>query len=248
MRSRTKLLAACVLIAGLWTPVASMDIGSDRDPQDLSLFQFIRIQYNGYMLGGWRGGGFVPPWQHDYPTAEENFLRIVSELTSVETTPKSYRILRFHDPEIMDYPMLYVSEPGFWDITEAEAENIRAYLDRGGFILFDDFRGTGEWNNLVRAMKRVYPDRSFRKLTVDEPIFQCFYNIESLDLAPPYAVPGDPAFWGIDDENGHLQVVACFNNDIGDYWEWSMTDFAPIELSNEAYKFGVNFVIYALTH
>lgn len=229
-------------------PATRGDDAGNRDPHDLSLFQFVRLQYNGYMLGGWTGGGFVPPWRHDYPQAEQNFLNILGELTSIETTPKSFKVLRMHDPEIMNYPFVYVSEPGFWDATESEVENVRKYLDRGGFILFDDFRGTSELRVLFDNMRRIYPDRAFRELTLADPVFSCFYNIESLDLPAPYRVPGRPTFYGLHDDEGRLQAVAAWNNDIGDYWEWSHESFTPIQYSNEAYKFGVNFVMYALTH
>ncbi len=248
MKRIVALLLGLVIVGAIVAPSARMDVGSNRDPEDLSLFQFVRIQYNGYMLGSWGRRGSEPPWAHDYPKAERNFLKILSELTSIETTERSHKVLRMHDADIMDYPFLYVSEPGYWDITEPEVQNLRKYLDRGGFVLFDDFRGQRDWGNLVNCMRQVYPERGFRKLTVDEPVFQCFYNIDDLDLPAPYRVPGEPAFYGIFDDTGRLQVVAAYNNDIGDYWEWSDDNFTPIELSNEAYKFGINFVLYALTH
>ena len=62
-------------------------------------------------------------------------------------------------------------------------------------------------------------------------------------MTPPYRVRGNPTFFGLDDENGRLQVIANFNNDIGDFWEWSDTDFFPVSLSNEGYKLGGNYVI-----
>jgi hypothetical protein len=184
---------------------------------------------------------------HDYPRAERNFLKIFLEVTSVETTPDSFLILTFEDPRIQEYPFLYVSEPGYWDLTEAEAENLREYFARGGFLLFDDFRGRYELNNLVSAMNRVFPDREWRELSVDHPIFHCFYDIDDLYMEAPYNVPGPPTFLGWFDSENKLQAVATYNNDIGDYWEWSDEAINPIN-SNEAYKFGINFVIYALTH
>ena len=249
MKRRIAFLLVASLLA-VAIGAASMDEAADRDPADLTLFQFVRIQYNSYLASGWGWGRNGPPWAHDYPRAENNFLKILSELTTVETSEQSFRVLRMHDKEIMNYPFLYVSEPGYWDITESESENLRAYLDRGGFVLFDDFRGVEEWRNLVRSMQEVYPDRNFRQLSIDNPVFQCFFNIDSLDLPAPYELPGmgEPTFYGMSDDDGRLFAVACFNTDIGDYWEWSDEAITAIELSNEAYKFGVNFVVYALTH
>ncbi len=247
MRVFTTAFLGAVALVWILRPVLSLDVPVPRDPKDPSLFQFVRIRYNGY-LGGWGGGRWVPPWMHDYPRAERNFLRILMELTTAETTAESYLILEFDDPEIMNYPVLYVSEPGYWNVTDAEASNLREYLLRGGFVIFDDFRGAKEWSNFTECMKKVLPERSFQELPLEHPVFHCFYDIETLDMIPPYEVPGKPAFYGLSDEEGRLLSVANFNNDIGDYWEWSDDSLVPINFSNEAYRFGINYVIYALTH
>lgn len=240
---------ALLILSSALVPVLSVDeVDPARDPGDVNLFQFVRIRYNGYVdiLGMGRFG--PPPWMHDYPRAEKNFLKILLEVTSVQTTPDSYLILDLDDPEIMNYPSLYVSEPGYWNITDEEAVNLREYLSRGGFMIFDDFRGTQELKNLTTAMKKVLPERSFQELTLDDPIFHCFYDIETLDMIPPYNVPGKPKFYGMFDDKKRLLAVANYNNDIGDYWEWADESFTPVSLSNEAFKFGVNYIIYALTH
>jgi len=225
---------------------------SPRQPgvSDPNVFNFIRIRYNGFTgIGFWGAGSWDPPWAHDYPRAEQNFLRILAELTTVETRPDAYQVLDLDDPKIMDFPLLYVSEPGYWNCTEKEVTNLREYLQRGGFVIFDDFRDApGEWAGFTDCMKQVFPDREMVKLTADHPIFHCFYDIESLEMVTPYPVPGEPTFYGMSDETGRLQVIANFNNDIGDYWEWSDQGFVPVKLSNEAYRFGINYVIYALTH
>ena len=240
---------ALLILSSSLVPVLSVDeVDPARDPGDVNLFQFVRIRYNGYVdfLGMGRFG--PPPWMHDYPRAEKNFLKILLEVTSVQTTPDSYLILDLDDPEIMNYPSLYVSEPGYWNITDEEAANLREYLSRGGFVIFDDFRGTQELKNLTTAMKKVLPERSFQELTLDDPIFHCFYDIETLDMIPPYNVPGKPKFYGMFDDKKRLLAVANYNNDIGDYWEWADESFTPVSLSNEAFKFGVNYIIYGLTH
>lgn len=218
------------------------------DPNDPNLFQFVRIRYNGYVtfLSSQRWG--PPPWAHDYPRAERNLLQIVQEITTLQTTSESYLILDLHDPAIMNYPFLYVSEPGYWNITEEETINFRQYLLRGGFVVFDDFRGDNEWKNLTDSMKKVLPEFSFQLLTADHPIFHCFYDIDDLDMIPPYDVPGPPQFYGLFDQHNRLMAVANYNNDIGDYWEWADDSLAPIDLSNEAFKFGVNYIIYGITH
>ncbi len=193
-----------------------------------------------------RGGG--PGWAHDYPRAERNFLNILAELTTVRTAPESYVVVQLDDPEIMRYPFLYFSEPGTWGITPEEAANFKEYLDRGGFAMFDDFDGPRHWAIFYQNFKRVLPDRELELLTIDDPIFHCFFDIESLDMEAPQFNRWPPQFFGLRDEHGRLQMIINFNNDLGDYWEWSDEGLFPLSLSNEAYKFGVNYVVYSLTH
>lgn len=240
------LLFFCFLGASatLLTPGTDVaDIDQGRNIARPSLFHFARVQFNSYDRFGW-----IPGWAHDYPRADRNFLKILAEVSTVRTAPDAYAIVRLEDPEIMQYPLLYFSEPGTWAITPEEAKNFREYLQRGGFAIFDDFDGPRDWYNFERCMREVLPERRLEKLTLEHNVFHCFYDIQTLEMVPPYEVQGTPTFYGISDEKGHLQVVANFNNDIGDFWEWSDESFMPINLSNEAYKFGVNYVMYALTH
>ena len=205
-------------------------------------FQFARVQFNSPM--GLRSAG----WAHDYPQADRHFLTILAEVTKVQTTPDSYVIVRLDDPALMRYPALYFSEPGTWAITPEEARNLREYFLRGGFAIFDDFDGPYQWNNFQNCIKEVLPESTLQVLTIDQSVFQCFFQIKTLDMVPPYDVGDKPVFYGIFDEKERLQVVVNFNNDIGDYWEWSDHSLYPIDHSNEGYKFGVNYVIYAMTH
>lgn len=204
-------------------------------------YSFARVQFRSYRQR-WN-----PGWAHDYPRAERNFLRILSEVTEVYTEPAAHTIVQLHEREIMGYPVLYFSEPGTWDCYPQEIENLRDFLGRGGFAIFDDFDGPWDWDNLESCMARVLPGRYFELLALEDPVFQSFFKIKSLKITNPTGYRA-PSFWGIRDDAGRVQVVANFNNDIGEYWEWSEHGYYPIELSNEGYKLGVNYIIYALTH
>jgi len=173
MRNYLILTGIVILTGFTWAGDLLDRDGSSPVEHDQNVFNFVRIRYNGF-IGSWSGGRRwgQPPWAHDYPRAEQNFLKILAELTTVETRPDSYLILDLKDPEIMNYPILYVSEPGYWNCTEEEADNLREYMDRGGFVIFDDFRDApGEWNNFTGCMKMVYPERVVEELTVDHPVF-----------------------------------------------------------------------------
>jgi hypothetical protein len=235
-------LTMLFLAGGALMPLGSDPLYPVREDQD---FIFARVQFNSFSR---RGRGRNPGWRHDYPRAEIHLLKILGEVTNIRTTPESYVVVQLHDPELMKYPFLYFSEPGTWDITADEAANFREYLDRGGFAVFDDFDGQRDWAVFESCTATVYPERRFEKLQVEDHIFHCFFDIETLEMVPPYRVRGSPEFLGLRDENGRILAVANFNNDIGDFWEWSDASYYPVDLSNEAYKFGVNYVVYALTH
>jgi hypothetical protein len=132
-------------------------------------------------------------------------------------------------------------------MNEAEAAGLRAYLQKGGFIIFDDFRENHR-DNLVFQMRQVLPDARWAPLEPTHPIFHSFFEINSLDVEGYYG----PAEWtGLFEDNDpakRLLAVANYNHDLGEMWEFSDTGYLPVDLSNEAYKFGVNYVMYAMTH
>jgi hypothetical protein len=211
-------------------------------------FTFVRVRFEPIGGGdGWRGRDVK--WDHDYPCGERNFQRILHELTSIRTHLNESNILTLDDPELMKYPVAYMSEPGYWSPSDKDVQGLRTYLEKGGFIIFDDFAGQ-HWYNFAEQMRRVLPDAQLIPLDSTHPIFDSFFHIESLDFDHPYY--GVKAqFIGIFEDNDpakRMLAIANYNNDIGDYWEWSDEGFLPIALSNQAYRLGVNYVIYAMTH
>ena len=212
---------------------------------------FARVRFNTGRrgFGGGFGRGRGPGWAHDYPDADENFIKILDEVTLLGPNIEGTNIVDADDPELHTYPIAYVSEPGEWAPTQAEVDNMAAYLRKGGFLILDDFRSNREWAQVEAIFNVILPGHSFRILELEEPIFNSFFQIETLDLPPPTFQQYRPIFLGLHEDNdpeGRLMVIANFNNDIGDYWEYSDMGYYPIDLSNEAYKFGVNYVIYAM--
>jgi hypothetical protein len=210
---------------------------------------FVRLKYE-MSLDGFGGGRFGRdlPWAHDFPDADRNFPQILGEISTVLTRPAKSVILGLSDPDLFKYPVAYMSEPGYWRPSDIEVAAMRAYFLKGGFVIFDDFAGR-DWLNFEQQMRRVLPEHRLIPLTAEHPVFDSFYRIASLDYTHPYyGVKAE--FWGIFEDNDptkRLMAVANYNNDIGDYWEYSATGFFPVDLSNEAYKLGVNYVVYALT-
>jgi hypothetical protein len=210
---------------------------------------FVRLRFDSGFGGFGRRGGREPGWMHDYPTADIHLMKIVTELTLGGPRTDGSNIFALDDPELFRYPIAYMSEPGGWSPSDSEAEGLRNYLLKGGFIIFDDFRGY-DWNTLEEAMRRVLPDLRWVQLDASHPIFHSFFEINSLDIIYSYG-GAMPTYYGLFEDNDprkRLVAIANRDGDLGEYWEYSDTGVDPVDLSNEAYKFGVNYMIYGLTH
>jgi len=205
-----------------------------------------RVRYAMEFDGFGRG---APPWSHDYPRGERHFMKIISELSSTRTRTLVSNILTLDDPQLTKFPIALMAEPGFWRPSEAEVNGLRNYLLKGGFIIFDDFAGE-HWMNFESQMQKVFPKLRPIEMTLEHPIWDSFYRIKSLDMMHPIYGGMKSVFYGYFEDNDpkkRLLAIADYNNDISEYWEFSDTGMFPIDLSNEAYKIGVNYVIYALT-
>ena len=252
-------LALCLTIFTLLaTAVSAQTIGSRARslitgqpgydaPYD-GRFTFARIRFSPMGGDGGFGRGRDLKWDHDYPRGERNFVKILSEVSMLRPYMEGSNVLALDDPNLFKFPIAYLCEPGFWTLSAAEAAGLRAYLLKGGFMIIDDFAGN-HWYNFEAQMRRVMPEARIVPLDVSHPIFDAFYRIESLDFTHPnYGVKSE--FLGIFEDNDptkRLMMIINYNNDIGDYWEWSDSAYLPIDLSNQAYKFGVNYIMYAMT-
>jgi hypothetical protein len=193
------------------------------------------------------------PWSHDYPDGERHFMQIVNEVTNLKPKTLETAVLGLDDPAVFHYPIAYMAEPGFMRLTDAEAEGFRRFLAKGGFVIFDDFaENRGGWYPFAAEMQRVVPGARWYELDGTHPIFHSFFEINSpLDLIPPYDQQYRPVYYGLFEDNDRqqrLMAIANYNNDISEYWEFAPTGFMPIFDTNEAYKLGVNYIMYALTH
>jgi hypothetical protein len=186
-------------------------------------------------------------WSHNYPYSEINLNEFIGRTTKVDVADNSYRGIELSSPEIFNYPFAYISEPGEMELTEAEVANLREYVDRGGFILIDDF-DTWHMDNLREEMRRVFPERSFQELSVDNPIFDLVYAVSSLDSMAPYVAGGNPTYYGLVNSVGHIAIVALHNNDFANFWEWYGSPNYPLQPSTDAFRMGTNFVVHSMTH
>ena len=251
-RGRALAIALTVLASAAAGAVAQGFEPERADPKNNipydGRFVFARIMYNRPPVGYDQFGRPDIKWDHDYPRAEQNFTRILRELTKIRPYVDGGNVFALDDPELTKYPVAYMAEPGFWTMTDAEAEGFRKYLQKGGFVIFDDFAGP-QWFAFETQIRRALPDGRLTLLDASHPIFDSFYRIESLEYEHPY-FRGRSEFYGIFEDNDpakRLLVIVNYNNDLSEYWEFSDTGQFPIALSNEAYKLGINYVIYGMT-
>ncbi len=217
-------------------------------------FTFVRVNYTTLPGGYWYQG--LPAWAHGYPLAERNLMRIMNEISYLGARVEEINSLTLDDPELGKYPVAYIIEVGWWDMTEAEATALRSYLLKGGFVIVDDFKVAGGiggdgWEQFEANMRRVLPEARFVDLDASHPIYRSFFEIESLDIIPQAYNAGRPIFRGLFEDNDpakRLMMVVNYNTDISQFWEWSSTGLRPIDETNEAYKLGVNYIVYGLTH
>jgi hypothetical protein len=263
------LCVTAVLTLGLATAAVAQRFFSDNtgyEPQTRNIpydgkFTFARIRFTtgpgGYYYRGlpaW-AHGYVPDLRRGAARAEVNLMKILNEVSYLNPHVDETNVLRLDDPNLFKYPVAYMTEAGFWELNDKEAAGLRAYLKKGGFVIFDDFRsnfrGGGGWANFETNMRRVLPEGRFVALDPKMAIFDSFFKIESFDIIPQSYDQGQPDILGLFEDNDptkRLMVIANHNTDISDFWEFSATGFRPIDESNQAYKLGVNYIMYGMTH
>jgi hypothetical protein len=259
-RPRTIVLAALLLLAIAAAASAQFGFGGrgrfnvrPNTPYD-GRFTFVRVKYQTAPGGFWYGGW--PAWGHGYPIAEQNLMNIMASVSYLGPHIQEINTLTLDDPEIARYPLLYLIEPGWWQMSDSEAAALRAFITKGGFVIVDDFKPSGFqgcdcWEHFQSIMQRVLPEARIVDLDVTHPIFHSFFEIDSFDIIPQAYNAGRPYFRGIFEDNDpskRLQMIINYNTDISQFWEWSSVGLRSIEQTNEAYKLGVNYIIYGMTH
>ncbi len=216
-------------------------------------FNRLLYQETRYGLGGYGGGS----WRVDYPDAEYHFHNGVSRLTRVDMASEGV-ILGLTDDRIFDYPWMYAVEVGHWELSDREAGRLREYLLRGGFLMVDDFHGPDEWVIFTESLKRVFPDRPIVDIQDEDEVLHVLYDVDQriqipgirpLMMGVTHEYGGVEPHWrGVYDDEGRLMVAINHNMDLGDAWEHADDPQYPQEMTALAYRFAVNYVIYAMTH
>ena len=230
--------------------------GDDRLDAPTAEFHFARLVYRDspYSRRGYYGRG-RPAWATDYADAEFHVMQGISRFTRIDTAAVDLdgnggRLIQLDDERVFDYPWLYAVEVGQWLLDESEAKILREYLDRGGFLMVDDFWGESQWDVFVASMERVFPDRPIQELGEEHELLHVLYDLDQRTQIPGRngQRPETPRWRGIFDDDGRLMVAINFNMDMGDAWEHADDPWYPEPMTALAYKFAVNYLIYTMTH
>lgn len=203
--------------------------GMNTDP---SAFTIARLRYGGG--GDWYWGRSAIPNMHRF-LAENTKVAVIDKEVNIQAT----------DPELFNYPFLFLTGHGNIKFTDQEVLALREYLISGGFLFANDSYGLA--SAFGREMKRVFPEKELVELPFNQEIYHCRYKfpnglpkIHEHDKKPPQ---GFGIFW--EDE---LVVFFAYESDIGDGWEDYEVHHDPPEKRLAALKMGANIVTYALTH
>ena len=234
-------------------------------------FHFIRLEYAdlpqfhrrfGFASRGAQGEGW---WMVDWPDADDHFSLGVQRLTRIDVgEPRHFRLT---DDKLWDHPWLYATQTGWWGLNQREIERLREYLLRGGFLVTDDFWGPDptQWEVFRETMDRVLPGHPITDIGLTDPVMHVLYDIEAKDLT---WIPGtrhlrrgagggvtvqqppgtSPAWRSVNDDAGRVVVAVNYNTDIGDAWEYADHPMYPEAMTALAYRYGVNYLAYSMTH
>jgi len=270
----TAVVGLSVFLSGAVVGNANGDASVALPDREL---RFARLAYNGNMFGGGRGRGGAGAWQTDAPDAEYHLLMGIRRLTRIDATEPEHAIeeifrtrscgskrrdefvcVQTLDPELYEYPFIYAVEVGRWYLDEEEATAMREYLERGGFLMVDDFHGSEEWEGFMESMQRVFPGREVVDIPDDHEVFHVLYDLDQKVQIPgiyalrsgvTYERDGYTPHWrGVFDDKGRLMVAINFNMDLGDAWEHADDADYPQPLTALAYRFAISYALYAMTH
>ncbi|MEF3693960.1 MAG: DUF4159 domain-containing protein [Candidatus Cloacimonadota bacterium] len=197
----------------------------------LSRTGFARLAYD--------GGG---DWYND-PEVLPNLAAFVNQSLSTNF-PQIQSVVRASEAKLFEYPFVYLTGHGNIRFTEREIDNLRMWMERGGFLYADDDYGMD--GSFRREIRRIFPERELIELDPSFPLYTSFFSFESLpkihlhDEQPPKA-------FGIFDDNGRLMTLYTYETNISDGWADPSTHDDPPELRELALRFGTNIVYYLLT-
>jgi len=189
-----------------------------------------RLQYE--------GGG---DWYAN-PSSLPNLLRAISERTSLRIAERPGEV-RLTDPDLGDYPFLYLTGHGNISFSDEELFRLREYLTAGGFVHVDDNYGLDE--SFRREIRRLFEDRELVEVPLDHAIYRILYDFPE-GLPKIHEHDGEPAQGFGLFVDGRLALYYSYQSDLGDGWEDASVHGDPDAARELALRMGVNLFLYAI--
>jgi hypothetical protein len=238
-----------------------------KENDDGEHFVFLRVNYNG---GDW----YTDLGDHYSSQSDIQLSRKLQQYTNVpvEIDGNEAQYITLDDPEIFSYPFLYITGHQEISLSETEQSMLREYLERGGFMLADDCLGFDY--AFRREISKVFPDNSLKPIPLDHSVYRSFFQLkmpgkwDNKEDSPLFDTAikhnymsthglNSSTIWGGDKEvrpwhegifiNDRLALLYNMN-DLGCAWEGHPCYPYGEAQREEAFKMGINIVVYALTH
>ena len=226
-------------------------------------WHFCRLMYR-QVRSQQRGLG----WGTDYPNADINFSIRLSELTKTQVgqykNGPNHLVVRPTDPELFQCPFVMASDPGSAGFSSEDAEGLRTYLVKGGFLWVDDFWGPWAWQAFIDEIQKALPPGQFplKELTPEHPIYRMLFPIAKVPQVPSMQfwrqsggatsemddLSANAHMAAITDQEGRIMVLMTHNTDIADSWEREGDEEFFYNFSANGYAVGLNAVLYAMSH
>ena len=260
------LLALCCVFAAVgltqvrgrvWAQYEAEMQDPVEDPPDVGHkgdFRLGRLRYRSPMDGR-RWSGYAR-WGIDANKCDRLLLGMLGRLTRIDVEPIE-TIIDIDSDEIFEYPWLLAISIGDWQLSSTQANRLRKYFDRGGFLMVDDFHNDREWENFMVGIHQIDPTAEAVELTDSDPAFHMLFDLkERIRVPGANVVHGSqierggtiPHWRALRDSNGRMIVAICFNMDVGDGLEFADDPNYPEKYSSAAIRLVSNYVVYAMTH
>ena len=210
-------------------------------------------------------------WQTDYPYAEVNLTTRLSELTKTRVSrdhggQPNHFVVRLTDDALFNCPFTVASDVGSLGFSDAEAERLRTYLLKGGFLWVDDFWGTLAWRQWSSQIARVLPPSEYPIVDVplNDPMLKSMFDVHKVpqitniqfwrgvngqSTSERGADSAEVHLRAIRDSHGRIMVLMSHNTDVADSWEREGEDPGFFyQFSPDGYALGIDVLLHAMTH
>ncbi len=212
--------------------ILSIFVGGMNPVQAQSEIILGRVKY--------RGGG---DWYND-PSSLTNLIEFTSDLVNMNISSR-YEDVALGSADLNDYPFLFLTGHGTITASRSEIDNLRDYLENGGFLYVDDDYGLDP--HIRKLLKQVFPDEELIEIPFGHPIFHQLFEFNRGVPKIHEHDNKDPRAFGLF-RKGRMVAFYTYESNLGDGWADAEVHNDPPEVRRQALQMGSNILIYALTH